>query len=313
MNGGIPETSTLLTAKWDKIFFTGSQTVGKIIAAKAAETLTPVTLELGGCNPAIVTESADPDMAARRLVFGKLLNAGQVCLSHNYTLVHRSLALKYIESLNRALSEMYPEGAIMSPDFGRIVNHRNLMRIKAMLDKSAGKILYGGNINEEQRFVEPTVVLVESLDDSLIREESFGPLMPIFQVDSTEEAITAANIVDNTPLAMSVFGNSEDVNQGMAFHLTAIIISARLMAHVVLSRVRSGGVTVNEFVNPLCIALQSLTKLVAHISMQVFQQCRWVEWDSQVWAPTVVGHLLTALRIGGLWLRLPRLGCRRLL
>jgi beta-apo-4'-carotenal oxygenase len=219
INGGIPETTALLAEKWDKIFFTGSQRVGKIIAAKAALSLTPVTLELGGLNPAIVTKSADPDLAARRLVFGKLLNAGQVCLSHNYTLLHRQLASEFIQSLKKALEEMYPEGAKTSRDFGRIVNMRNITRIKNMLDQSTGTVLVGGDIDEERRFVEPTVVLVESLDDSLITEESFGPLMPILLVDSTEEAISIANMVDSSPLALSVFGNSEDVSQGMFCHL----------------------------------------------------------------------------------------------
>lgn len=188
--------------------------MGKIVALKAAETLTPVTLELGGRNPAFVMKSADPELAARRLVFGKLLNAGQVCLSHNYTLIHRSLATGFIQSLKKALEEMYPEGPKASSDFGRIVNMRNVMRIKTMLQNSSGTVVAGGGIDVEEHFVEPTIVLVERLDDSLITAESFGPLMPIFLVDSTEEAIVAANKVDNTPLALSVFGNSEDVEKG---------------------------------------------------------------------------------------------------
>lgn len=212
--GGISETTTLLAEKWDKIFFTGSQAVGKIIAAKAAETLTPVTLELGGCNPAIVTESADPGSAARRLAFGKILNAGQVCLSHNYTLLHRSLALVFIQSLKDALLEMFPNGARASPDFGRIVNVRNCRRIANMLEKSSGQVLAGGTVLEDELLVEPTVVLVETPDDSLIKEESFGPLMPIILVDSTEEAISIANSVDDSPLAMSVFGDTKDTDQG---------------------------------------------------------------------------------------------------
>jgi beta-apo-4'-carotenal oxygenase len=219
INGGVLETTALLAEKWSKIFFTGSYRVGKIIAAKAAQSLTPVTLELGGLNPAIVTSSADPDLAARRLIFGKLLNAGQVCLSHNYTLLHRQLASKFIQSLKEALEELYPEGAKISRDFGRIVNMRNITRIKNMLDQSTGTILVGGNIDEECLFVEPTVVLVESLDDSLITDESFGPLMPILLVDSTQEAISIANMVDSSPLALSVFGNSEDVSQGILRYL----------------------------------------------------------------------------------------------
>lgn len=251
INGGIPETTALLAEKWDKIFFTGSQRVGKIIAAKAALSLTPVTLELGGMNPAIVTKSADPGLAARRLVFGKLLNAGQVCLSHNYTLLQRQLFPEFLESLTNALKEMYPGGAKSSRDFGRIVNKRNIARIKNMVSQSKGTILVGGDIDEERLFVEPTVMLVNSPDDSLLVEESFGPLMPILLVDSTEEAISIANTVDSSPLSLSVFGLGDDVNEGM-FHVILIesaMISGlklELMKVSVLNRVRSGGASVNE-------------------------------------------------------------------
>jgi beta-apo-4'-carotenal oxygenase len=167
-----------------------------------------------------VTKSADLGLAARRLVFGKLLNAGQVCLSHNYTLLHRHLYPEFIESLTNALNEMYPGGAKSSKYFGRIVNKRNITRIKDMLNQSKGKILVGGDIDEDKLFVEPTVVLVENSDDSLMAEESFGPLMPILLVDSTEEAISIANMVDSSPLALSVFGDNEDVSKGMFYYLS---------------------------------------------------------------------------------------------
>ena len=115
VNGAIPETSALLNEKWDKIFYTGSANVGTIIAKKAAETLTPVCLELGGRNPAVVTKNADPRLAARRLLWGKLLNAGQVCISQNYILVEREILPAFVEQLKIALKEYYPKGTKASP------------------------------------------------------------------------------------------------------------------------------------------------------------------------------------------------------
>jgi beta-apo-4'-carotenal oxygenase len=227
VNGGIDETSSLLNEKWDKIFYTGNSQVGTIIAKKAAETLTPVCLELGGRNPAFITRTADTRIAARRLLWGKFLNAGQVCISQNYILVDKEILPSFIEEMKVAMKEFYPKGAKASPDYGRIVNSRHFQRMKKMVDDSAGKIVIGGEMDEAENFIEPTVVLVESENDSMITSESFGPLLPILAFDTLDDAIRIANSVHSTPLGLYPFGNKADTNR-------------------ILSEVTSGGASVND-------------------------------------------------------------------
>jgi beta-apo-4'-carotenal oxygenase len=214
VQGGIPETTKLLEQKWDKIFYTGSERVGKIIAKKAAETLTPVTLELGGRNPAIVTKNADIRLAARRLLWSKIVNSGQVCVSQNYILADKEVVPGLIQEIGSAMKEFYPNGTKTSPDYGRIVNEQSFKRIRKMLDESNGKILLGGTLDEKQRYLEPTVVQVDDITDSLIVDESFGPLIPIMAVEDLDEAIRIANEVHETPLGIYPFGNKQETEKG---------------------------------------------------------------------------------------------------
>ncbi|KAK1075714.1 Hexadecenal dehydrogenase [Friedmanniomyces endolithicus] len=227
VQGGVPETTALLEQKWDKIFYTGNPTVGKIIARKAAETLTPVTLELGGRNPAILSKHADPRLAARRLLWTKLFCAGQVCVSQNYVLVDKDLLPALTHELGQALREFQPNGAKGNEDYSRIVNERQWDRLKSLLDSTKGKILYGGHTDRDTLLFEPTVVQVESADDPLLQVESFGPLIPILAVQDLDEAIRIANDTDATPLAMYAFGSKAD--------------NAKVLAET-----RSGGATLND-------------------------------------------------------------------
>ena len=174
IQGGIPQSTALLDQKWDKIFYTGSPGVGKIIAKKAAETLTPVTLELGGRNPAIVTRNADIRLAARRLLWGKFFNAGQVCISQNYTLIDHEVLPGFLKELEVAMKEFYPDGAKASPDYGRIVNTRQWKRLKDMIDNSNGRILIGGTMDEAEKFLEPTVIQGMSSCDRITRMTDSG-------------------------------------------------------------------------------------------------------------------------------------------
>lgn len=215
VNGAIPETTALLNEKWDKIFYTGGAVVGTIIAKKAAETLTPVALELGGRNPAIVSKNADPALAARRLLWGKILNAGQVCVGQNYVMVEKEILDAFIEQLRIAYKEFFPNGAKASPDYGRIINNRQFLRIKKMLDDSKGKILIGEELDEAENFIAPTVVLVDSKDDSMLVDESFGPLIPILPVNSLDEAINIAHDVHSTPLGLYPFGTKAEAEKSM--------------------------------------------------------------------------------------------------
>jgi beta-apo-4'-carotenal oxygenase len=210
VNGAIPETNALMNEKWDKVFFTGSATVGTIIAKKAAETLTPVVLELGGKNPAFITKNANLALAAKRLLWGKTMNAGQICLSQNYVLIDKDIVPTFITFLNQAYKEMFPNGAKASPDLGRIVNERHFQRIKKMLDDTKGKIVMGGGMDESENFIEPTAVLVDSLDDSMMQEESFGPIFSIYPVNSLDEALNTAPLVHRTPLSLFAFGSKTE-------------------------------------------------------------------------------------------------------
>lgn len=227
VNGAIPETNALMDEKWDKVFFTGSSQVGTIIAKKAAETLTPVCLELGGRNPAFITKNANLAQAAKRLLWGKTMNAGQVCLSQNYILIDKDVVPAFIELLKASYKEMFPNGAKASPDLSRIVNARHFHRIKKMLDETKGKIVMGGQTDESELFIEPTAVLVSSTDDAMIQEESFGPIFAIYPVHSLDQALNIANSVHRTPLSLYSFGSKAE-NQR------------------VLNEMTSGGATLND-------------------------------------------------------------------
>lgn len=227
VQGAVPETTALLDCKWDKVFYTGNATVGKIIAKKAAETLTPVTLELGGRNPAIVTKHADPRLAARRLLWAKLMNVGQVCVSQNYVLVHEEILPKLVQQIEIALRDFHPGGTEGNEDYGKVVNDRQWQRLKDMLDSTKGKVLLGGRTERASLFFEPTVIQVESVDDPLLKDESFGPLIPILPFSDLDGAIKAANKIHATPLGLYAFGKKSETDR-------------------IISHTRSGGVSVND-------------------------------------------------------------------
>ncbi len=229
IQGAIPETSALLEQRWDKIFFTGSERTAKVVAQAAAKNLTPVALELGGRNPAIVTKKADMRLVARRLLWSKTMNAGQVCISQNCILADKDVVPTLIKELEVALKEFFPNGAKNSADFSKIVNERSFDRIKKMLDNTKGKIVLGGTMDRDQLFIEPTVVLLsdKDKDDSLLVEESFGPLMPILPVEDLDQAIAVANELHETPLGVYAFGSKAETEK-------------------ILAGTRSGGASIND-------------------------------------------------------------------
>ncbi|GAW21519.1 hypothetical protein ANO14919_110410 [Xylariales sp. No.14919] len=227
VNGTVPETTALLNEKWDKIFYTGNPAVARIVAKKAAETLTPVTLELGGRNPAFVSKAANLALAARRLLWGKTNNAGQVCMSHNYVCVEREVVDDFIKFLNASYNDFFPQGPKASPDYGSIINERQFDRLKNMLDTTRGKIVMGGETDKSELFIAPTAVLVDSIDDPMMTNESFGPIWSIYPVGDVKEAIKVMNKVDPTPLSLMTFGSKSENEQ-------------------VLSHVTSGGATIND-------------------------------------------------------------------
>lgn len=214
VNGAIPETTALLDQKWAKIFYTGSPGVARIISKKAAETLTPVTLELGGRNPAFVSKASNLALSARRLLWGKCNNAGQVCLSHNYVCVERDVVDDFIKHLNASYKEFFPNGPKASPDYARIINERQFDRIQNMLDTTKGKIVMGGESDRSELYMAPTAVLVDSIEDPMMTSESFGPIWSIYPVSDVKEAIKVMNSVDPTPLSLMTFGSKSENEQG---------------------------------------------------------------------------------------------------
>ncbi|KAG8985917.1 hypothetical protein FRB90_004365 [Tulasnella sp. 427] len=229
VNGAVPETTKLLSLRWDHIFFTGSPNVGKVVAAAAAQHLTPVTLELGGKSPVFVDCSASGsnfELAAKRVLWGKTMNAGQTCMAPDYILIERRRQDEFIEELRKVYETFWPEaagGARGSESFSRIVNERQFDRLKAMLDKTDGKVVLGGECVRDELYIAPTVVKGCTGDDSMMSEyvsigllkgvnrgeahlEIFGPILPIVPVDSAEEAIAFVNSREH-PLALMVFSN----------------------------------------------------------------------------------------------------------
>ena len=201
--------------------------MGTIIAKKAAETLTPYTLELGGRNPAIVTKNANIRLAARRLLWGKVHNAGQVCISQNYTMVEEPVLQAFVAEMKGAMAEFFPNGTRTTDDYGRMVNVKQFARVKSLLESSKGKVLMGGTMDESDNYIEPTLIQVDTPEDSLLKEETFGPLIPILPVSSLTEAIQIANSVHATPLGLYPFGTSAETDR-------------------CLEEIRSGGASVND-------------------------------------------------------------------
>lgn len=224
VEGGVPETTALLAQHYDHIFYTGNGTVGRVVMAAAVPHLTPVTLELGGKSPTIVDASANIPVAARRIAWGKFLNAGQTCVAPDHVLVDRSVKDELLSELDRAITEFYGSDPHVSEHYGRIVSSRHFDRLTAML--SNGTVAIGGGHDADDRFIAPTVLVDPDLDSPLMDEEIFGPLLPVVEVADVDEAIAFVDARPH-PLALYVFAERREV-------------VAR-----VLERTTAGGVTVN--------------------------------------------------------------------
>lgn len=177
VTGGRSENTCLLNEHFDYIFFTGSQAVGKEVMRKAAEYLTPITLELGGKSPCIVTEAADLKLAARRIVFGKFLNCGQTCVAPDYIYVQDSVKDQLVKELINETKRQFTDSPLNSNDYGKIVNEKHFNRISGLIDTS--KVVLGGASDADSLRIEPTIMDNVTFDDAVMQEEIFGPLMPI--------------------------------------------------------------------------------------------------------------------------------------
>jgi len=206
VEGGVETSQDLLAQKWDYIFFTGSTRVGQIVYESAAKHLTPVTLELGGKNPTIVDSTATIDVAAKRIVWGKFLNAGQTCIATDYILVHKSVKNELIEALKSAITQFYGKNVEASTDYARTVSKNHYEGLVEML---AGEtILFGGEKNDNDNYLAPTLVDEPQRNSKLMKGEIFGPILPIIGYE-TEEDIHSYIINYGKPLATYVFSNNK--------------------------------------------------------------------------------------------------------
>lgn len=219
MTGGRDVNQAMLDERFDYIFFTGSPFLGKIVMEKAARHLTPVTLELGGKSPCIVEPDADIGVAARRICFGKFLNAGQTCVAPDHVFVHVDVKAKLIEAMGQCIRRFYGDDPEQSPDFGRIISDEQFRRL-AHLMHSAGAIIHGGRLNPETRYIEPTLIDGITHDDPIMQEEIFGPLLPILDYQNLDHVIARINEREK-PLALYFFSASSGARERVLAHTSS--------------------------------------------------------------------------------------------
>lgn len=220
IQGGREANQELLNQRFDYIFFTGSPSVGKEVMKKAAEHLTPVSLELGGKSPVIIAKDADLDLTARRIVFGKFMNAGQTCVAPDYVMVPSPLEPALIEKLNFWIEKFYPinilEASIMPKgnDYVHIINTKHFDRLRALLPKGNDKerIVIGGKYNPGSLHIEPTVITNVDFDSRIMEEEIFGPLLPIIAYDDFDEMLSTLKSREK-PLALYLFTKSTSIKK----------------------------------------------------------------------------------------------------
>ena len=222
--GSIDENQWLLQQQWDYIFFTGGPFLGRIVAKAAAERLIPVTLELGGKSPAIIEKGCNMQAAAKRVIWGKSVNAGQTCIAPDYVWVHESERQAFVDAAKVALEQMYGRDIAQSPDFGRMVNERSFDRVSAYLQ--GAEIVLGGRTDRAQKFIETTVVSVDGWSSPVMCEEIFGPILPLRTYETLDEVIADVNSHEK-PLALYFFGSDAG-------------------AEKVLAKTSSGGVSIND-------------------------------------------------------------------
>ena len=240
VEGGVPETTALLDQRWDHILYTGNGTVGRIVAQAAAKHLTPVTLELGGKSPAIVDKDANLKLAASRIAFAKWTNAGQTCVSVDHVFVHRDVEAELVDLLAAEVRRRFGKDPRESRDYGRIVNTGHALRVSQLVDAGGFEVVVGGEADEAERYVAPTILRGVRPDSAVMQEEIFGPVLPVLAVDDVDEAIARVNGSDK-PLALYVFGN-DNVDKVLAETSSGGVCVNDAMVHVGVTTLPFGGV-----------------------------------------------------------------------
>lgn len=200
IRGGRAVNQALLEQKYDYIFFTGSFAVGKIVMESAAKYLTPVTLELGGKSPCIIDDSAKVKLAAKRIVWGKLLNAGQTCVAPDYILVHRNIKDELVKEMINYIKEFYGESPINNPDYPKIINEKHYKRILGLIENE--NIITGGQVDLDLMKIAPTILDDVSWQSPVMQEEIFGPVLPIIEFDNLDDVVT---MIQNYPKPLALY------------------------------------------------------------------------------------------------------------
>ncbi|XP_020664757.3 aldehyde dehydrogenase, dimeric NADP-preferring [Pogona vitticeps] len=240
ITGGVPETTELLKQRFDHILYTGNSAVGRIVMEAAAKHLTPVTLELGGKSPCYIDKDCDLEVACRRLTWGKFVNAGQTCIAPDYVLCEPSLQHKIVELVKKTLKEFYGEDPKKSSDYERIVSKRHFKRLMGLLEGQ--KIAIGGQADESENYIAPTVLVDVNPNSKVMQEEIFGPIMPIITVKNLEEAIHFINEREK-PLALYVFAKDKKIIEKMICETTSGGVTANdVIMHVTVGGFPFGGV-----------------------------------------------------------------------
>ncbi|MEH2418325.1 aldehyde dehydrogenase [Nostoc sp.] len=225
VEGGVEASQKLLAEKFDHIFFTGGTAVGKIIMAAAAKYLTPVTLELGGKSPCIVDSDINLEHTVRRITWGKFINAGQTCIAPDYLLVNKKIKKNLIDGLEKCLKGFYGDNPANSPDYARIISQKHFDRLVNFLKDA--EVIIGGKTQPSERYIAPTVIDNVSLEDSVMQEEIFGPILPIIEYTDIADAIALINSRPK-PLALYLFSHNKNLQKR------------------VLQETSSGGVCIND-------------------------------------------------------------------
>lgn len=225
IEGGVETSQDLLSLRWDYIFFTGSVNVGKIVAKAAAENLTPVTLELGGKNPCIIDNTSNLKLAAKRIVWGKFLNAGQTCIAPDYILIKEEIKEKFIDSLKIEIEKAYTKTPEESPDYPRIISDKNFDRLANMLQGE--NIVFGGHLIKDDLYISPTIIDSPTLESEVMKDEIFGPILPIIPYTTDDDIFKVVNHY-NKPLSLYIFS------------------SRKKFAHKIIESLSFGGGAIND-------------------------------------------------------------------
>ncbi len=211
----------LMTRKFDHVFFTGGENIGKKVMEAASKNLTPVTLELGGKSPAVVIDGANLEVTAKRIIWGKSLNAGQTCIAPDHLLVEHKLFDALISNLKNSINDFYGNTPLDSKYLGSIINQKQFNRLSNLLKqaKNNNQIIYGGDTNEKEKRISPTLIRIKNRKDPLMKEELFGPLLPILSIKNLDQVISDLKLLPK-PLALYLFGGGEN-EQGKLLSMTS--------------------------------------------------------------------------------------------